>query len=362
MPKIDILQMAKDQVARIPLTTPQKTLWRGPKVDGVTQSLLNVFLMCPERFRVMVVEGLRAQESFNVSIEYGNMWHICQEFQHNWEDALKNYCTYLVKEYKDQQEDVNKWYQLCKMQYRIYLDYWERFSKDHANKYETVETEVEFSVEINGVRVRGKFDEILREKKTKKRLWLQENKTKGDVNQYAINNQLKRDSQTMIYVSAMQELINQGQLKGEIGGVLYNVIRRPLGSGKHCIRPHKATKTKPAETQQQYYERLEGLIKGDQDYFFSRWEVPIFPIDVHDFKHQFLFPILERLKQWWELIEKHPNPFREGVVSPLHWQTPYGVYNPLAKTGGTSLDHYLESGDKLGLKRVNDLFPELKGK
>ncbi len=54
-------------------------LWKGPEVDGITFSLLSRFIACPERFRILVTEGLQPHDEFNHRIEYGNMWHTCEE-------------------------------------------------------------------------------------------------------------------------------------------------------------------------------------------------------------------------------------------------------------------------------------------
>ncbi len=35
----------------------REPVWKGPEVDGVTQSLLSRYLTCKERFRLLVIEG-----------------------------------------------------------------------------------------------------------------------------------------------------------------------------------------------------------------------------------------------------------------------------------------------------------------
>src|SRR4051794_6290554 len=74
----------KDRLSGISL--PQRAcgggggpLWKGPEEDGITFSLLSQFLVCRERFRVRVIEGLSAGGGFNHRIEYGSMWHTCEE-------------------------------------------------------------------------------------------------------------------------------------------------------------------------------------------------------------------------------------------------------------------------------------------
>jgi len=52
--------------------------WQGPEEDGLTQSMINLFLICRERFRVQVMEGLAPVDQFNHRIEYGQMWHTAE--------------------------------------------------------------------------------------------------------------------------------------------------------------------------------------------------------------------------------------------------------------------------------------------
>ena len=54
-------------------------IWDGPEEDGITQSLLSRFLVCRERFRILVVDGLKPVDQFSSRIEYGQMWHLCEE-------------------------------------------------------------------------------------------------------------------------------------------------------------------------------------------------------------------------------------------------------------------------------------------
>ena len=100
--------------------------WKGPEVDGISQSLLGDYLVCKERFRIKTIEGLAPADEFNHRIEYGNMWHLCEEIylladpKKSWQDSLKQYCLELMKKYKTQQEQIEKWYQVCKLQFPLY--------------------------------------------------------------------------------------------------------------------------------------------------------------------------------------------------------------------------------------------------
>ena len=130
--------MTKLTTRRIKKRETKEPLWKGPEEDGVTQSMLGRFLCCRERFRLLVVEGLAEADGFNHRIEYGNMWHVCEEEfasspgnvmkgsskNQGWENQLRKYCQKLCAKYPLAQEQIDKWYNVCKLQFPIYVKYW----------------------------------------------------------------------------------------------------------------------------------------------------------------------------------------------------------------------------------------------
>jgi len=215
------------------------------------------------------------------------------------------------------------------------------------------------------VKLRGKWDSIDSVDDGKKSLlWLQENKTKGEINEQKLQTQLTFDLQTMMYVVAMQETgafrttqdvrrINN-HIAPPFGGVRYNVIRRPLSGGKGSIRRHEARGSKPAETKDEFYARLGGIISVDPAYYFMRWEVLIDSGAIKRFRFEFLDPMLEGLCDWWYGMQ------RFGLCyNGMHWRHPFGVRNILDEGGSSELDEYLATGSLAGLRRVDNLYEEL---
>jgi hypothetical protein len=103
-------------------------LWKGPTEDGVTFSLLSRFLVCRERFRITVIEGLKPAKTFNHRVEYGNLWHVMEEAlarQVSKGDAtyvtdtgialtaLKSYCSKLCQAHVHQAAEIEHWYNVC---------------------------------------------------------------------------------------------------------------------------------------------------------------------------------------------------------------------------------------------------------
>jgi len=344
------------------------SLWKGPEVDGITQSLLSKFIVCRERFKLLVIDGLVSAPRFSHALEYGNMWHLCEECLANkqpYEGKLKEYAQELAKEYPLQSADVEKWYQVCRLQFPIYVQYWKKHPD--VKKREPLYAEDTFSEPIelpSGriVRLRGKFDSVdamPNARGRKKGIYLQENKTKGEINEQEVANQLLWDLQTGTYLVALRARCRREGIDLPVSGVRYNVIRRPLAGGRHSIRPFKPTKSNPrGETSSQFYVRLAGLIKGEPEFFFMRWRVEFTEKNIDDFERLCLYPILEMLWDWWEWINLSSEDQGE-LVNSFHYRYPYGVWNPMDRSGVGELDQYMNNGSKLGLVVTDNLYKEL---
>lgn len=417
-----------DRLKKIPIKQQSREpLWKGPEKDGITFSMLSRFLVCRERFRLLVMEGLRTEDQFNHKIEYGQMWHICEEALARgndptrgnrydrtrplWEDDLKEYARRLVQRYPLQQEQVSHWYEVCKAQFPIYVRYWEKHP-DVLSRTPLLQEHV-FDLEYalpsgRKVRLRGKWDSvdlISQDRSRKVGIYLQENKSKGDINEERIKRQLTFDLQTMLYLVALTESLRQHRLGADVflpeeiiygpeivNGVRYNVVRRPLSGGKGTIIRHKATSGakcpackgqgqsgcrkcggagrvggKPEESPQAFYKRVTQYIESEPSEFFARWKVEITEGDIVNFRQQCLDPILEQLCDWWAWIDGcrkvGSNVFEYDAhhgYGAIHWRHPFGVYNVMDEGGSSDLDEYLTSGSTVGLRRVNRLFEELE--
>lgn len=339
-----------------------KPLWEGPCSDapqgGVTFSLLSRYLSCKERFRIHVMEGLRPRDEFNHRLEYGNLWHLCEQYyapgklkgrkthaSPDWRDKLNEYAQSLCERYPLSQEQINHWYNVCAVQFPIYQEYWSKHADDGVTRQVLREKTFNVPYKLPSGRVvhlRGKWDGI---DVIDNGIYLFEHKTKGDVQEQQIKRQLTFDAQTMLYLIALQEglcptcrglwtpakaknldekpnqcpncggkpltpYINGSGWKPpqsypvtEIKGLRYNIVRRPLSGGKHTITRHKSTKSKPGESHEEFYERLGGLIRDNPEHFFIRFRSEVSASDRHKFAHQCLNPVLENLcddYEWWE--------------------------------------------------------------
>ena len=362
-------------------------LWQGPcapgPLGGITQSMIVRFLSCRERFRLKYVLGLEPHDKWNKNFGFGNMWHLCEEvfaadkrgLCGDWQSRLIGYAADQAAKYRMQEEEIAKWCNVCLVQFPEYVRYWQDHP-DVKNRTPLMQEQV-FDVLYTlpsgrVVRLRGKFDsvDLITDEVTGPRggVYLQENKTKGDIDKLQVERQLKFDLQTMMYTLALyyyaQDLATTKMMVGDVivNGVRYNVVRRPLSGGIGSIKPHaaKSTKTKitPAETNTEFYERLRrDYIAADPAYWFFRVRAEISAKDIQVFQDTCLTPLLEHLCCWYETTTGHPchvPPYAQN------YRTPFGVYSALEEGGATEYDSYLETGSESGLRRVETLFTELQ--
>jgi len=296
----------------------------------------------------------------------------------NWEHALFDYTQSLCRKWPLQQEQIVHWYEVCKLQFPLYVDYWRRHP-DVKNRTPMLQEQV-FRVPYalpSGrlVYLRGKWDSVDSVKEDKRAtVFLQENKSKGDIDEVMLKRQLQSgfELQTMFYLVALQiELAQEekdGFPKGKLGGVRYNVIRRPLAGGKHSIRQKKG------QTLQQFYAELAELIAAEPEFFFMRWRVDILPQDIERFRRQCLDPVLETLcddYEWWFHLQETRlktdiyNYLERNDLFPghrrRHFRMPYMGYSNLAEGRMEALDGWLNDKSLVGLDRNTVLFTELEG-
>lgn len=363
------------------------SVWEGPngtgKNGGITFSLLSRYLCCRERFRLLSIEGLKSADHFNHRLEYGNMFHLCEETYYkyqkdpttskNWKEAVKfaleNYRNELYEKYPFSREDIDKWFMVCKIQFPIYVEYWEANTKQNNIKRVSILQEEIFSVLYKlpsgrFVRLRGKWDDVSIEETNRVReIWITDHKTKGEIDERQILRELTFNLQTLIYVVAFQEYQKYNSLYSRypIAGVKLNVIRRPLSGGKGTIVRLKPSKKNPGgEAWSDYWERVGLYISAEPEEYFKRYRCNLSNVDINKFKRESLDPILESLCNWWDLAEDDAIDDVNYLMYGLHFRMPFGVYNPLGEGKPTEHDEYLNSGSTLGLHRTDDLFPELK--
>lgn len=353
--------------------------WEGPAGSGpdggVTQSLLGRYLSDGERFRVQFIEGWNPAEGFEPRLEFGNMWHVCEE-EHaaagagrlppDFFGALWAHAEDLCRRFPSDRPEIALWAEKCAALFPIYVEHW----ADHPDQGARTPLEQEATFDSRYclpsgrvVRLRGKRDSVdLVGAGRDRAVWLQENKTKSGINSAALTRQLTFDLQSMLYLVALGADRAAGRLKdarglpvkAPVAGVRYNVVRRPA---------HKSVESMLEKV------RVDRKM-GRAGEWFARWNVTVSGADLARFRRECLDPVLENLYddwEWWDAcFRTRGDPFDAGRRAGefphhvrRHFRFPYGVYNPLIEGGSGEVDEYLNSGSTAGLRRKAHLFDEL---
>lgn len=353
-------------------------VWMGPSgagpQGGVTQSMIGRYLCCKERFRLYVVEGLKPADAFSAPLEFGNMWHACEEAQaanKNWAVPLQAHADNLKRRFPFQRPEIEQWHDKCAGLFPLYLEHWE----NHPDEKERVPLEQEQLFDVayslpsgRTVRLRGKRDSSdLIGKGKNAGVYLKENKTKSTIDTQAISRQCGFDLQTMLYMITLRTRYDQAgwAADGPLRGVRYNVVRRSA---------HKGGKKQTAVESmlEKFNEDKADKRIGE---WFARWKIEISDADVARFKMQMLDPVLENLCddwEWWRACDSKVAKIFETPVwdyerraktfsehQSRHFRLPFGIYNVVAEGGSSDLDNYMDTGSEAGLQRTDNLFPEL---
>ena len=417
-----------DELKDLILPQQQKTdapAWEGPENDGVqggvTQGVLRSWLTCRERCRLYLVKGLKQSDRFSHKMEYGTMFHLCDEVHAtdgDWRQVLTKHCQDLSKRWPFDRDEISKWHDCCLMQFLLYIDFWNK----HPDpvKRTSILQEQKFCVPHRlpsgrTVFLRGKMDGVeLLHGGQRPGVVLFETKTKGDIDEQQIRRQYSWDLQTLFYLTALQGMQRDSEagntddplpdclLNSPIVGVRCNIVKRPLSGGKGNIKQSEGTAGakcpkckgvgkfaqpsgqwnycvkcggagriggKPPETRAAYMERLSQYVKDEPQNWFMRWDVPITHADIECFRREFLDQVLEMLCddfEWWAWVkpqhlfdgEERKRRFPHHCVR--HFRMPFGVTSPLLDGGETDLDNFLATGSTQGLQHVSALFPELQ--
>lgn len=276
-------------------------LWR----DGVSQSLLLVFLQCKEQFRLKFKE-LWTSRTLSLPMEFGSCGHwllrksyasrtipskkVLDHALDGYDRLWKKYNPMVRQKEIENQEYI---YALWSALFPAYCERWKAdFGKKSRYKLTTVcpanwiALEEQFDIPYTypdgmTTRIRGIWDGLFKD--TRKGIWTFETKTKGVIETSLLEDILPVDLQVWLYLWAAWK-----KYQCYPKGILYNIIRRPT---------HRQGKK---ENYKQFLERLEKDINksGRQDHFFLRWEMAIGKDEIQQWQEKTLDPIMQELRMW----------------------------------------------------------------
>lgn len=321
----------------------RKSQW-DPYEHGISYSALSKFINDRERFRIRAVEGL-SPGGFSDSLAFGNLFHYLLEWHASGIRTAAGLQRKLNQHLNSNNADEHsrKLAETARRIMLLYVDYW-----DDSNKH-YVEQENEFHCPVrlsNGksIPIVGKRDALFRSIDDNS-LYLQENKTKSEIDHVWLESALPHNLQTMMYCYSISR-----DYKEAPKGFLYNIIRKP------------GLRQKVKERDSDFFKRIEKDIHSRPEHYFVRYTVELGPNDIENFTNRVLLPVLEQLCIWWESIKHDPfDPWTlpDGSMNPHHFIRPFGVYDSLARGKGEYFD-YVTRGSTVGLVQCETLFPELE--
>ena len=308
--------------------------------DGVTQSLLSMFLTCREKAR-LYLEGWNSRYT-SAALMYGSLGHGMLELAYTdiksgklrgtpSEQQSRRYSEIAEKQWLSENpkskvetlEQLELSLALLEKTLPRYFDFWKKdFSKV---KWTALEEQFDVKAKLSealSIRIRGKRDGMF---KLQKELWLLETKTKSMVNEGELLETLGLDLQVNLYLwSAFEEL------KVFPEGVLYNIIRKT------------AMKPKVSEPIMKFAKRVAEDMDDRPEFYFTRLEVAIAKPDMLKFKDE-LMGLLADFSQW-----------RTGKIP--HYKNPN---NCVGKYGRCEYLGACSSNDYSGLAKRKMIFKEL---
>jgi hypothetical protein len=348
-----------------PLPRSKEPVWDLDR-DGITYSSLSRFLVCPERFRMSMVEGW-SETGLSAPLEFGTAFHLCLEYMaagHTLREIptlLSGYVPQRAAASKLTPEQIQELETLVGMVVAVhagYVSYWQK--SDQSKQYVAQEEKFEIPYRLPSgrtIKLRGRWDEAFRDLE-QGGLWLQENKTKGQIDETGLQAMLSQDLQSMFYCVALACKFGESPQ-----GILYNVIRRPQ------------LRQKKGESLGQFQDRVQEDVSSRPSWYYMRWQTSLEPGDLAYWCSRSLHPILERLVTWWEDLKQHPfDPWGANTVEwqvpwtgetiqvprlDNHFQRPFGVYDSLSQGQRGDFFEFLTRGSLYGLTRRGEPFPEL---
>lgn len=339
---------------------PAKKPYKGWNLlkHGVSQSLLQKFTVCRDRYHKATVLGLKSTDR-KEAMEYGTIFHKLIEVGAEMGDKytrikmVRYMQGYMAKHFNNEQSLLLA--KIAIAQYHVYKE-WEK----DLPRYKYIDQEPVFAEKIKlpptsfnpcpeisinipevELTLRGRIDEVI---ELPSGLWIQENKTKSRIDIATISDTIPENIQVMFYATAAS--LHYGR---PIKGIIYNIIRKP------------GQRQRQKESDELFVERIADEIRKQPNYYFYRLPYEFGPGALEKWKREELLPLLYQVYIWWKSIEKNPtNPWEdEGNINPFHGRKSFGIYDPMSQGKGEFFDLIVHG-------RTNDLvvdfemFPELQ--
>lgn len=352
--------MTLPKKTKLKKTPPKKVPYKGWSLftHGVSQSLLQKFINCRDRYHKHTVLGLKSTDR-KEAMEYGTIFHkLIEEGARMGNTYTRLKMVQIMNEYMKTYYPSADSALLCKIGLEQYHKYKEWEANKPKYKYIAQEPvfkepivlpatsfnpcpEISINIPRTEIFIRGRIDEVIEQDG---QLWLQENKTKSRIDISLLQDTIPENIQVMFYAVAAS--IKYGR---PVKGIIYNVIRKP------------GQRQRQKEADADFVSRIGQEINDNPSYYFYRLAYSFPPGAVEKWKREELIPLLYQVYIWWRSIEKNPtNPWEdaEGNINPFHGRKSFGIYDPMSNGKGEFFDLIIY-GRKTNLVVDHEMFPEL---
>lgn len=299
--KINVPVVRQDTVTRQKIREDLASYNYIPEKQGVTISLLNLWLSCEVAAR-MSLKGFywpsKGKSQVQGSVIHHGLDHYYTGFMKGEVSGidqiidetdrpmalLKKFEQDYQKEYLESDVETQIEYQLA---YGVgaalvpeYFRYWHKDFDRKKIEWLEIERKAKFIHQPTGIPIRMKRDGAFK-KVESNTFHLFESKSKDKWNETQLINHASRNMQNLTYLLGMKDEYHHTP-----AGILLNVVRRPQ------------LRIKQTETLQNFVLRFRDDIKNRPDFYFVRKPLPVLPqrLTVHNEK---LTRLLNRFVKWW---------------------------------------------------------------
>ena len=316
--------------------------WR----DGVTQSMMQMFLSCPIQCSLYYGHGYTPVNRLNSPMLFGNICHsILEKAYSSVQPPLPGIIEAYLREYVQSETQERLYTNLVSSERKEYdievvkasaimRAYFINYFDDFKNNWEFAEKIFKVPYTFSdGKRtyITGKIDGgFIRTVADTSNLIVMDHKCMGRINWGQIIKLQPVDIQLKTYLWAMFKMGNK-PVK-----FIYNIIRNP--SKKPLERKDESLDT--------FRERLFNEVLNTPDEYFFRNEIPICYEEIEKWEREFLQYVLRDMRRWYETKYKWPEYYK-----PTALKNEYGSLSPM-----TDL---ILTGDMTGYYQRKNVFEEL---
>ena len=254
--------------------------------NGISQTVLKEFMRCPASCRAYLlgyrlIRGKRALWLGELMHEYLDVMKksiIAKKLVKITEITNSPSAMKLINDYRNASPEMSDMIdEVVSTTEALFTAYFvNRYHEMYS--YEWLSSEETFDVEYNGVRLRGKYDGVIKYKDGTICILDHKNMSRQPEEMIEI---LSLDFQILFYIVAAMQMGHQ------VNGFLYDVIRPPT------------IKQKKSETHEQYVDRLLGDTVVRPEFYFKPYFISYTPEEVDRLKRN-LDAILQRFTTWYE--------------------------------------------------------------